>query len=338
MRPFRVVGLIVVCLALAACESRPVLAEFGGRTMGTTYSVQVVAPPPSFESNGLHAEIDTLLRRINDQMSTYLEDSELSRFNASRKTDWLNASPELVAVVLQAQRVSELTGGAFDVTVGPLVNLWGFGPATRRDHAPPDEAIESAMQRTGYRQLHVKDAPSGLRKGIPDLYVDLSAIAKGYAVDRMAEQLERRGIHNYLVELGGEIRGRGHNARGTPWQVAVEKPSPGERTVHQVIAVDGVGVATSGDYRNYFERDGQRYSHTIDPKTGRPITHTLASVTVVNPSAMHADALATGLMVLGPEAGYALAEREALAVLFILKGEDGFVSRASPAFARYGGG
>ena len=306
--------------------------------MGTTYSVKVVDPPPSLESHGLHAEIDAVLQHINGQMSTYLEDSELSRFNASRKTDWLNVSSELVAVVRHARRVSELTGGAFDVTVGPLVNLWGFGPGARGDEAPPDDAIEYALQRTGYRQLHVKDEPSGLRKDNPGLYVDLSAIAKGYAVDQIAERLEKHGINNYLVEIGGEVRGRGHNARGIPWQIAIEKPSPGERAVHQVITVDGVGVATSGDYRNYFEQDGQHYSHTIDPRTGRPVTHSLASVTVISPSAMHADALATGLLVLGPEAGYALAEREALAVIFILRQQDDFVTKTSSSFERYSGG
>ena len=331
-------SVVIACLTLAACETGPSLAEFGGNTMGTTYSVKVVDPPREAELGTLQGEVEALFNAVNERMSTYLEDSELSRFNASSRTEWLDASSELVAVVRHAQQVSHLTGGAFDVTVGPLVNLWGFGPEADRDKAPTEESIERAAQRVGYRWLHVTEAPPRLKKDIPDLYVDLSAIAKGYAVDQAAELLERRGVVNYLVEVGGEIRGRGHNARGVPWQVAIEKPHPGTRAVQQIIAVDEVSVATSGDYRNYFEQAGQRFSHTIDPRTGRPVNHKLASVTVLSPSAMHADAMATGLMVLGPEAGYALAERQALAVLFIFRDKDGFVSRASPAFARYNEG
>ena len=329
---------MVAWLALTACERGPTLAEFGGPTMGTTYSVKVVDHPRDVEIEGLKTEIQARLDAVNSRMSTYLEDSELSRFNASRGTEWLDASPELASVMQFAQQVSDLTGGAFDVTVGPLVNLWGFGPGTRRDQTPTAESIERTGRRVGHEQLHVRTAPPGLKKDIPDLYVDLSAIAKGYAVDQAAEFLESQGVMNYLVEVGGEVRGRGHNARGVPWQIAIEKPHPGTRTVQQVIAVDGASIATSGDYRNYFEQDGRRYSHTIDPRTGRPVDHKLASVTVLSPSAMRADALATGLMVLGPEAGYALAERETLAVLFILRTEDGFVSKASQAFARYNDG
>ncbi len=337
-RGLRSLGVFLACLTLAACESGPTLAEFGGNTMGTTYSVQVVDQPRDIDMDRLQRQVAAVLGAVNSRMSTYLENSELSRFNASRETKWLDASSELVSVVQHAQSVSELTGGAFDITVGPLVNLWGFGPEVSRDQTPSDEAVERAKQRIGYRRLHVKNAPAGLKKDVPDLYVDLSAIAKGYAVDQAAELLESQGILNYLVEVGGEVRGRGHNKRGIPWQIAIEKPHPGIRAVQQVIAVHEVSVATSGDYRNYFEQDGRRYSHTIDPRTGRPVNHTLASVTVLSPSAMHADAMATGLMVMGPDAGYALAEREALAVVFIVRTEDGFVSRASPAFARYGDG
>jgi thiamine biosynthesis lipoprotein len=328
-------SVVAACIILAACDTSATLAEFNGSTMGTTYTVKIVDIPPSLDSNSLHAEIQAVFARINDQMSTYLEDSHLSRFNAGRETDWYKVPPELVTVVQQARELSELTGGAFDVTVGPLVNLWGFGPDAKSGQAPHADAIASTLQRIGYRKLEVRMKPPGLKKSIPDLYVDLSAIAKGYAVDQVAEHLENRGVSNYLVEVGGEIRGLGQNARHLPWQVAIEKPVPGTRVVQQVIAVDAVSIATSGDYRNYFEHEGRRFSHTIDPKTGSPVTHALASVTVVNPSATYADALATGLMVLGPEAGYQLAEREGLAALFIVKTEDDFASHATPAFERY---
>ena len=324
-------------MLLGACGARATLAEFHGSTMGTTYSVKIADLPPTLDSNTLHGEIEAVFARINEQMSTYLEDSHLSRFNAGHGTRWFSAPVELVTVVQQAQRLSELTGGAFDVTVGPLVNLWGFGPPARPERPPSAEAIADVRQRIGYRKLDVRMSPPGLKKSIPDLYVDLSAIAKGYAVDQVAEHLEQRGVSNYLVEVGGEIRGLGHNARYVPWQIAIEKPVSGTRVVQQIIAVDGVSIATSGDYRNHFEHQGRRFSHTIDPNTGSPVTHALASVTVLNPSATYADALATGLMVLGPESGYELAEREGLAALFIVKTEGDFASHATPAFERYSG-
>jgi thiamine biosynthesis lipoprotein len=329
--------LLLLALLLSACAPGPEALELGGSSMGTTYSVKVIDPPTSVTAATLAPELDAVLLAVNAGMSTYLPESELSRFNAARETGWTDASPALVTVVDEALRVSALTRGAFDVTVGPLVNLWGFGPGRGGDRVPSDAEVEDARSRTGHARLQVRHDPPALRKATSDLYVDLSAIAKGYAVDQLAEHLEARQVGRYLVEVGGEVRGRGRNARGTPWRVAIERPSPAERSAYAVIPVDGVGVATSGDYRNYFEQDGRRYSHTIDPATGRPIEHTLASVTVVSPTAMTADALATGLMVLGPDAGYALAEREGIAAFFIVRDGEGFVDRATPAFTRHVG-
>lgn len=303
--------------------------------MGTLYTVKVVDPPRGADPEALRSGIDGILQQVDARMSTYRPDSELSRFNAARSRDWIGISRELLTVLREAQRVSELTGGAFDVTVGPLVNLWGFGPGGGADVLPSNDAIQAALARVGYRHLHLRDAPPAFRKDPPELYVDLSAIAKGYAVDRVAEFLASQGIGDYMVEVGGEVRARGRNARGTAWRIAIERPSATRRAVQLVVALDDAGIATSGDYRNYFERDGRRYSHTIDPATGRPITHALASVTVIAPSTMHADALATGLMVLGPHKGYELAEHLGLAALFIIKTQDGFTQRGTPAFAPY---
>jgi thiamine biosynthesis lipoprotein len=323
--------------ALVACSDpgRPV--EVTGPTMGTTYSVKVVDLPAGLGEGSLRVEVERVLEAVNASMSTYLADSELSRFNRSGDTAWTAASLDLVRVVAEAQRVSLLTGGAFDVTVGPLVNLWGFGPGRGEDRVPSEAEVAEARARVGHAHLQAREAPPAVRKAIPDLYVDLSAIAKGYGVDRVSERLEALGVARYLVEIGGEVRGRGANARGTPWKVAVERPADGARTAYAVVDVDGVGVATSGDYRNYFEKEGRRYSHTIYPATGRPIAHTLASVTVVSDTCMTADALATGLNVLGPAAGYALAEREGIAAFFIVHEGQGFTHRATPAFARYRG-
>ncbi len=258
---------------LSGCSGAGVPVEVTGPTMGTRYSVKVVDLPAGLDEVALRAGVERVLEAVNASLSTYRPDSELSRFNRSAETGWVPATADLLRVVTEAQRVGRLTGGAFDVTVGPLVNLWGFGPGRGEDRVPSATEVEEARARVGYARLEVRDPPPAVRKAIPDLYVDLSAIAKGYGVDRVSEYLESQGVGRYLVEVGGEVRGRGRNARGTPWKVAVERPAEGERAAYAVVEVDGVGVATSGDYRNFFEKDGRRYSHTIDPATGRPVTH-----------------------------------------------------------------
>ncbi|MDQ2696642.1 MAG: FAD:protein FMN transferase [Pseudomonadota bacterium] len=326
--------LLSAALLLAACAPEP--AAFTGSTMGTRYSVRVTALPEGVDAPALQEGVDAVLRRVNDQMSTWQEDSELSRFNRSTGSDWFPVSADLVTVVEEARRISRLSGGAFDVTVGPLVNLWGFGPP-QGDRKPPDEAqIQEAKARVGYGRIQVRASPPAIRKDRPDVYVDLSAIAKGYGVDKVAEYLESQGIDQYMVEIGGEVRARGHNPQGVAWRIGIERPNPGlERSVQRVMHIDGQALATSGDYRNYYEQDGVRLSHTIDPRTGRPIRHTLASVTVLSDTAMRADGLATALMVLGPEEGYALALREKLAAYFIAKSPEGFVEKTTPDIDRF---
>jgi thiamine biosynthesis lipoprotein len=303
--------------------------------MGTSYSVKIVDPPAQLRVDALQSLVETELGGLVDRFSTYEPASELARFNASRDTDWVDASDDLVEVLTEARAISELSGGAFDVTVGPLVDLWGFGPEDRGDRVPTDAEVDALRAHVGYANLDMRETPAAIRKHDPDVHVDLSAIAKGYAVDRLATLLESRGIDNYLVEIGGELRGRGRNPAGEHWRIGIEQPVAGERSVHAIIAIDDIGVATSGDYRNYFEDHGQRYSHTIDPRTGRPVIHGLASVTVISPRTLRADALATALMVLGPEAGYALADREGLAALFIVRTADGLVDRQTAAFGKH---
>ena len=323
---------------LFACTPAPEhqLTELQGPTMGTFYSVQVVDLPQAIEPEGLQDRIDAELGLINDSMSTYRNASELSRFNRSQSTDWFTVSPELAWLVEEAIWASEASDGSFDITVGPLVNLWGFGPDGDIDAVPTDDEIAQAQERIGYRKLSVQLDPPALRKTDPALYLDLSAIAKGYGVDRIAALLDEAGITNYLVEIGGELRGRGHNDRGLPWRIAIERPNPGEeREVQKIIRLHDDAMATSGDYRNFFEQDGKRYSHTIDPTTGRPLTHGLASVTVLAPRAARADALATAFLVLGPEAGVALAESLATPALFIVRTPEGYSEIQTSAFAAY---
>lgn len=318
--------LALLLLAAAGCERAPTTSTlaFGGHTMGTTYSVQIVDPPPQLDATALQRQVDDLLEEINDSMSTWRADSELSRFNANPSTDWVAVSPALAAVVGTAQAVSAASDGAFDITVGPLVDLWGFGassdptqpPATR----PTADAIAATRARTGFRQLEVRTAPPALRKARPDLALDLSAIAKGHGVDRVAALLSAQGYEDFLVEIGGELVGRGVNAQGEPWRIAIERPDPGlTRRPLQVLPLAGRALATSGDYRNYFEQDGVRYSHSIDPNRGEPVYHRLASVTVIADSAELADAWATALLVLGPERGPDLASAEGLEALFLIR-------------------
>jgi thiamine biosynthesis lipoprotein len=303
--------------------------------MGTGYSIQVVNLPPRIEPQQLQTEIDAELELVNDLMSTYREGSELSRFNRSRSTDWFAVSPELAAVVRMALEVSKTSGGAFDATIGPLVNLWGFGPGRGPDSVPSDSRIAAAHTQVGHEKLSVRADPPALRKSAPGLYLDLSAIAKGYGVDRIAELLDTAGVPNYLVEIGGEVRGRGKNGQGRPWRIAVERPDPGKREVHSVVELRGGAMATSGDYRNFFELGGKLYSHTINPRTGRPVSHRLASVTVLAPTAAHADALATAFLVLGPRKGLALAESLEAAALFILRTPNGYSERQTKVFGSY---
>ncbi len=330
--------VLICCLVLVACSQNleeAQLDRFTGVTMGTGYTVKVVDIPDNLEPKTLESDIVQILDEVNDRMSTYRKDSELSKFNATKVTDWVLASSELVLVVAEALRVSELTGGAFDVTVAPLVNLWGFGANINANRVPSEQEINAGLAKVGYRHLHTKHSPPSLKKDREDLDIDLSAIAKGYAVDRVAGHFESLGIGNYMVEVGGEIRARGLNAKGLPWKIAIERPSPEIRAIYATINLTDHSVATSGDYRNYFEEKGQRFSHTLDPRTGKPIDHSLASVTVISSTAMHADAMATALMVRGLQSGYQLAESERLAAFFIHKTASGFAEKSTTAFKQY---
>lgn len=303
-----------------------------GRTMGTTYNVKIVATE-SFDEVKLQGRIDELLVQVNQQMSTYIPDSELSLFNSSKSLDGIKISDGLKRVVEEAIRLGHLSNGKLDVTVGPLVNLWGFGPEHRPDVIPTDEVLSTTKQRIGLDKLSLNG--NLLSKSVPDLYVDLSTIAKGYGVDIVADFIESQGFSNYLVEIGGEMRLKGTKQSGQPWHVAIEKPISNERVIQQIIAPQDNAVATSGDYRIYFEDNGVRYSHIIDPHTGKPIAHKLVSVTVIHPSSMTADGLSTAMMVMGTEKAFEFAKEHNLAVYLISKTDDGFKERATVQFKQY---
>lgn len=329
------VGVLAALLFAASCgPAGPQPWEFQGLTMGTTYSVTVVTErlPPE-RRTAIEDAIVGELELVNRLMSHYMEDSEISRFNRSDSTEPFAVAPETAEVFAEALEIGEATRGALDVTLGPLVDAWGFGPPGQ-PASPPDEAeLERLLAASGHDHLEVTTDPPALRKDVPGLRCDLSSIAKGYAVDRIADALSGLGIDRFLVEVGGEVRVRGASGTGEPWRVAVERPDAQGREIHRVVELSDGGVATSGDYRNWYEVDGERVSHILDPRTGRPIRHRLASVTVVAERCSRADGLATALTVLGPDEGFRVAEDLDVAAYFLVRAEDGaFEERMTSRF------
>lgn len=298
-----------------------------GEVMGTTFQVKV-ADLNTTDTNGTQLLWDQAVQAmelVNDSMSTYKADSELSLLNAWTELEPMEiTSNDLMEVLKGAEEVYQASNGAFDPTVGPLVDLWGFGPAGEISESPSDEALSEILPTIGLKQLELIPEPLSVLKQRPDLRVDLSAIAKGYAVDQVAQRIESLGYGSWMVEIGGEVRAHGHNAEGVPWKVGVENPNPNdENRVWLVVPLVDRALATSGDYRNQVQLDGRWVSHTIDPTSGKPIDHGLASVSVLHESCMKADAWATALTVVGTEKGLELAEVNGLAALFIQREPDG---------------
>ncbi|MCF6190916.1 MAG: FAD:protein FMN transferase [Cocleimonas sp.] len=291
--------------------------------MGTQYHISVIPSSNKKPINqpALKKEIDALLVEVNRQMSTYDPNSEISQFNQYQQTDWFNVSKDFALVVSSAQSVSKDTQGAFDITVARLIDLWGFGAKTKFK-LPTEQQIKSVLKNTGHELLEVRTSPPAIRKLNKNIRIDLSAIAKGFAVDKITEYLNGEGYLDYSVEIGGEVRNQGFNSKGKPWKIGVEKPQYSDWIINEVLLSSNLAVATSGDYRNYFIKDGVRYSHTINPMTGKPVRHNLAAVTVLHESTMMADAYATALMVLGERQGKAFSEHNKLRVgMIIRKGE-----------------
>ncbi|UXN36788.1 FAD:protein FMN transferase [Avibacterium paragallinarum] len=329
------IALLLVS-SLTACQKDPEIVTLSGKTMGTTYHIKYITAEASQSAADTHEGVEKILKDVNDKMSTYIPTSELSRFNQNRAVNTpIEISADLAKVIGEAIRLNKVTQGALDVTVGPLVNLWGFGPEKRVEKAPTQQQLDERRAWVGIEKLTLSESAGKfyLEKAVPELYVDLSSIAKGFGVDQVADYLESLHIGNYMVEIGGEIRAKGNNSENKPWQIAIEKPTmDGSRGVEQVVGLHNLAMATSGDYRIYFEENGVRYSHEINPQTGRPIQHHLASITVLDPSSMTADGLSTGLFVLGEDEALKVAEQQQLAVYLIIKTESGFEVKMSSAF------
>lgn len=324
-----------ICLFLTGCARAPQELALSGPTMGTTYSVKIAAPPAGIDGNTVRVTIEQVLDRIDRRMSGYRDDSTIARFNASTSTDWFAVPDDLVRVVNESLKVAQLSQGALDITVAPLVNLWGMGSAGPRTELPSDEEIAQAQKHVGYQMLETREHPPALRKQVPQLTVDLNAVAPGYAVDLLYARFSSMGLANFMIDIGGEVRARGRNARGDPWRIAVERPIDAQPEPYAIVQLDDRAVTTSGEYRHYVMHDGHRYSHTIDPRTGRPVEHTLASVVVVSRTALEADAWATALNVLGADAGYALAQQRGMPVMFIVDEGGKLRSRMTLQFGGY---
>ena len=303
--------------------------------MGTTYSIKISEDGASVDSVALKRELDNILDDINSIMSTYIPDSELSVINQAEANKWLRISNPLVDILSISGELYDQTSGYFDITVGPLVNLWGFGPAENAIELPDEVEIQNMLKNVGMHRIHLQTDPGFVKKDTKEIYIDLSAIAKGYAVEKLAEHIRQKGMNNFLVEIGGEIFAQGFRTSEQPWTVAIENPSRESRSIHISIKLDNIGMATSGDYRNFRKVKDKYYSHSIDPHTGWPMQHKLASVTVLHPSTTYADALATGFLVMGKNKALEIARAQQLAVLFIERNGNNFIESHSPAMTQY---
>ena len=320
---------VIIVLAAAPVNSFADTVEISGRTMGPIqYRVVLhdVALGSSQQeiADAIQAELD----RVNQLMSTYIDDSDVSRFNQASADEWVSVDRETVTVVIRAAEISQLTDGAFDITVGPAVNLWNFGPNKQEFKIPEDAAIEAVKPLIGYQKVETRVDPPALKKSVDKLEIDLSAIAKGYAVDVVHNKLMELGFENFLVEVGGEVRCRGNGPKGD-WRIGIESPDGSSR---DVVNISGKSVATSGDYRNFEMVDGVRYSHAIDPRTCRPVTNKITSASVIAEDCMTADAVATAVMVLGSEPAFKLSVEMGLQMLISARGETQILSENTPGF------
>jgi len=328
-------ALVVLAGVLCGCGNGDNLESFGGPTMGSTYSIKYLRHPGLPAPSEVRVQVEKILAEVDQQMSTYRSDSDIERFNDLPPNRCQKMPASILKLIRVGEQLSEQSEGSYDLTVEPLLNLWGFGPQAREEKVPSAQALAEVRQRLGYQHLRIdrdqlcKDAA---------VEVDFNSIAAGYAVDTIAARLESLGIHDYLAEATGELKAAGKKLDGSPWRIALEEPRDDQQVAERIIAVDGYGVSTSGDYRNYFVQDGRRYSHTFDARTGAPILHTLASVTVIHPSALMADGLSTLLLILGPERGWDYAQAHDIGAFFVIRADTGFVTRTNQAFERLSGG
>lgn len=301
----------LLILLLCGCSREELRITLGGRTMGTAWTLRADADVQSTRQIDLQQQLDTW----ESILSHWRPDSALSRFNSSTSTDWIAAPAELIEVVELAQQIGRDTDHALDITMAPLVDLWGFGAKGKRDSPPTAAEIAAAKAKCGWQHLQTRHDPPALRKSRPDLQINVSAVAEGWALDKIAKHLESIGTARFLLEIGGEVLARGE------WRVGIQTPGapPGEAA--QILQLKDQSIATSGVYRQNFTAEGKQRSHILDPRTGRPIEHHLASVSVIHSSGAQADGYATALLVLGPEQGRQIAQKLGLLVVWFERGK-----------------
>ncbi|HEX8596391.1 MAG TPA: FAD:protein FMN transferase [Pseudomonas sp.] len=303
--------------------------------MGSTYSVSYVRRAGQPDGAIVQPEVEAILAQVDSQMSTWRSDSDIERFNALPAASCQSMPEPILQLVTLGEQLSVASGGRYDLTVEPLMNLWGFGPQSRAQQVPGVEQLNRARELVGHEHLRIdgqrlcKDAA---------VQIDLDSIAAGYAVDQISARLQNQGIHDFLVQVTGELKAVGKKPDGSAWRIALEEPRDDQQIAQRILNIDGYGVSTSGDYRNYYLRAGHRYSHTLDALTGAPVEHGLASVTVVHPSALMADGLSTMLLILGPERGWEYAEQHDIAAFFVIRDDKRFIIRSSHAFDKVSGG
>lgn len=327
-------AVLAWALVLAGCGRGDSIERVSGPTMGSSYTVQYVRTPQGAAPEQVRAEVEAILQGIDQRFSTYRSDSLVGQFNQLPANRCQPMPADVLQLVRVGEQLSRQSDGAFDLTVEPLLDLWGFGPQARAEKVPDAQVLAQVRERVGYRHLRIdgqqlcKDAA---------VEVDFNSIAAGHAVDLIVERLRGMGLESFLVEATGELKAVGRKPDGSAWRVALELPRDDRQIAQQVVPVDGYGVSTSGDYRHYFKENGRRYSHTFDARLGQPVSHALASVTVLEPTALMADGYSTLLLILGPEEGWRFAREHRIAAVFVSRVEGGFVARATPAFTRIAG-
>lgn len=331
-----ILSLLTIIYLVAGCShvEQDQIITFEGYTMGTSYGIQIIKQVNKDLNDHIAEDITTILNEVDHAMSTWKEDSELSNINNSPDQEWITISPDLLYVLDMAISVSKKTQGAFDITLAPLIDVWGFSSNEVITMLPDEAVIKNSMRRIGYQYLHLDKQKTAIRKE-KEIKLNLSAIAKGFAVDKIASYLDKINIQSYLVEIGGEVRTKGVKSDGSNWRIAIETPSVGDRQPYRLIKLSNHAVATSGDYRNFYEIAGQRYSHIINPFSGYPVTHNLVSVTILEQSTAYADALATAIMVMGIDKGYQFCIQNKIPAYFIAKTNNGFTSRYTPYMEHY---
>lgn len=327
--------LIASTISLVGCEQNQNF-ELQGAAQGTTYHIKIASAPKTIDKKALHQSIENKLADLDRKLSNYRDDSEISLLNQKQTAEWLEVSPEIAEMLAIAKHVFTRSQGCYDLSIKPLLDVWGF--SKHDNHVPSATAIAEAKQHIGMQSLEIDTATHKIRKLDPLLSIDLSSIAQGYSVQALANYLEQQGIHNYLVEIGGEMKVKGSKKDQKPWRVAVQNPALASNDIHKILQLQetkGIAIMTAGTYRNFFEENGKGYSHIIDPRTGQPVSHRLLSVTVLHDDPTWADAWDTALLCLGETAARQLAEAEHLKVLLIYATDNGLAEYMHPDFTQW---